>query len=139
MILICCTFPFSLFVTVKQVQEYERAVIFRLGRVKRGGAVGPGLFFIIPCMDQIQVVDLRSVTFAVDAVVYFKIYNPMSSVCNVTNASQSTRLLASTTLRNTLGTKTLQEILADREDIARNILEHLDSATDPWGIRVERA
>ena len=70
-----------------QVQEYERAVIFRLGRVKRGGAVGPGLFFIIPCMDSIQVVDLRTVTFdvppqeiltkdsvtvAVDAVVYFK-------------------------------------------------------------------
>jgi len=153
MLLICCTFPFSLFVTVKQVQEYQRAVIFRLGRVKRGGAVGPGLFFIIPCMDTIQVVDLRTVSFdvppqeiltkdsvtvAVDAVVYYKINNPMSAVCNVTNAAQSTRLLASTTLRNTLGTKTLQEILADREDIAKTILEHLDSATDPWGIRVER-
>jgi len=153
MLLICCTFPFSLFVTVKQVQEYQRAVIFRLGRVKRKGAVGPGLFFIIPCMDTIQVVDLRTVSFdvppqeiltkdsvtvAVDAVVYYKINNPMSAVCNVTNASQSTRLLASTTLRNTLGTKTLQEILADREDIAHNILSSLDAATDPWGIRVER-
>jgi len=153
MLLICCTFPFSLFVTVKQVQEYQRAVIFRLGRVKRGGAVGPGLFFIIPCMDTIQVVDLRTVSFdvppqeiltkdsvtvAVDAVVYYKINNPMSAVCNVTNASQSTRLLASTTLRNTLGTKTLQDILADREDIAKHILGSLDSATDPWGIRVER-
>jgi len=153
MLLICCTFPFSLFVTVKQVQEYQRAVIFRLGRVKRGGAVGPGLFFIIPCMDSIQVVDLRTVSFdvppqeiltkdsvtvAVDAVVYYKINNPMSAVCNVTNAAQSTRLLASTTLRNTLGTKTLQDILADREDIAKTILAHLDSATDPWGIRVER-
>jgi len=62
----------------------------------------------------------------------------MSAVCNVTNASQSTRLLASTTLRNTLGTKTLQDILADREDIAKHILGSLDSATDPWGIRVER-
>merc|ERR1712083_553131 len=153
MILIICTFPFSLCVTVKMVQEYQRAVIFRLGRVKRGGAVGPGLFFIIPCMDSIQVVDLRTVTFdvppqeiltkdsvtvAVDAVVYYKIQNPMSAVCNVTNASQSTRLLASTTLRNTLGTKTLQEILADREDIAMTILSSLDSATDPWGIKVER-
>jgi len=153
MLLICCTFPFSLFVTVKQVQEYQRAVIFRLGRVKRGGAVCPGLFFIIPCMDTIQVVDLRTVSFdvppqeiltkdsvtvAVDAVVYYKINNPMSAVCNVTNASQSTRLLASTTLRNTLGTKTLQEILADREDIAHHILSSLDAATDPWGIRVER-
>merc|ERR1712243_278565 len=153
MLLIICTFPLSLFVTVKQVQEYQRAVIFRLGRVKKGGAVGPGLFFIIPCMDTIQVGDLRTVSFdvppqeiltkdsvtvAVDAVVYYKISNPMSAVCNVTNASQSTRLLASTTLRNILGTRTLQDILADREDIAKHILGSLDSATDPWGIRVER-
>ena len=124
-------------------QEYQRAVIFRLGRVKRGGAVGPGLFFIIPCMDSIQVVDLRTVSFdvppqeiltkdsvtvAVDAVVYYKVLkqcsfstiiyfplfqinNPMSAVCNVTNAAQSTRLLAATSLRNTLGTKTLQVYL----------------------------
>jgi len=152
-ILIICTFPLSLFVTVKQVQEYQRAVIFRLGRVKKGGAVGPGLFFIIPCMDTIQVVDLRTVSFdvppqeiltkdsvtvAVDAVVYYKINNPMYAVCNITNASQSTRLLASTTLRNALGTKTLQEILAEREDVAKQILDHLDAATDEWGIRVER-
>jgi len=153
MICIICTFPLSLFVCVKQVQEYERAIIFRLGRVKKGGAVGPGLFFIIPCMDTIQVVDLRtisfdvppqeiltkdSVTVAVDAVVYYKINNPMYAVCNVTNASQSTRLLASTTLRNALGTKTLQEILSERDDVAKQILDHLDAATDEWGIRVER-
>merc|ERR1712020_362192 len=112
---IICTFPFSLFVTVKMVQEYERAVIFRLGRVKKGGAVGPGLFFIIPCMDNIVVTDLRTVTFdvppqeiltkdsvtvAVDAVVYYKIRDPMAAVCNVQDAAKSTRLLASTTLRN---------------------------------------
>jgi len=135
------------------VQEYQRAVIFRLGRVKKGGAVGPGLFWIIPCIDSIQVVDLRTVSFdvppqeiltkdsvtvAVDAVVYYKISNPMASVCNVTNASQSTRFLAATTLRTILGTKTLQEILADREHTAKVILEQLDAATDPWGIRVER-
>ena len=87
-------------------QEYQRAVIFRLGRVKRGGAVGPGLFFIIPCIDTISVVDLRTVSFdvppqeiltkdsvtvAVDAVVYYKINNPMAAVCNVENASLSTR------------------------------------------------
>ena len=98
-----------------------------------------------------EILTKDSVTVAVDAVVYYKvktvinvqfsffllfqINNPMSAVCNVTNASQSTRLLASTTLRNTLGTKTLQEILADREDIAHNILSSLDAATDPWGIR----
>jgi len=153
MILIIVTFPLCLFVTMKQVQEYERAVIFRLGKVKKGGAVGPGLFFIIPCLDSIQTVDLRTITFdvppqeiltkdsvtvAVDAVVYFKIFNPMNSVINVQNASQSTRLLASTTLRNMLGTKNLHDILADREEIAHCMLEQLDHATDNWGIRVER-
>jgi len=146
-------FPLTLWFCVKQVQEYERAVIFRLGRVKKGGAQGPGLFFIIPCMDNILTVDLRTVSFdvppqeiltkdsvtvSVDAVVYYKIVNPMYAVCNVANASQSTRLLASTTLRNILGTKTLQEILADREEISANMLTLLDHATDPWGIRVER-
>merc|ERR1711872_1083167 len=152
-ILLVCTFPISMFFCIRVIQEYERAVIFRLGRVKRKGAVGPGLFFIIPCMDTIQVVDLRTVSFdvppqeiltkdsvtvAVDAVVYYKIMNPMYAVCNITNASQSTRLLASTTLRNALGTKTLQEILSDREATAQEILQHLDAATDEWGIRVER-
>merc|ERR1711962_1909100 len=133
MILIVCTFPFSLCVCIKMVQEYERAVIFRLGRVKRdegsqSGAVGPGLFFIIPCMDSIVVTVLRTVSFdvppqeilpkdsvtvAVDAVVYFRISSPMAAVCNVSDFSKSTKLLASTTLRTVLGTKNLAEILSD--------------------------
>lgn len=153
LILIICTFPFSICMCIRMVQEYERAVIFRLGRIKRGGAVGPGLFFIIPCTDQISVCDLRvvsfdvppqeiltkdSVTVAVDAVVYYKIQEPMSAVCNVADYSSSTKLLASTTLRNILGTKNLSEILSDREQIAMDILSHLDHATDPWGIKVER-
>jgi len=153
LLMIICTFPLSLFVTVRMVQEYERAIIFRLGRVKKGGAVGPGLFFIIPCMDTIQVVDLRtisfdvppqeiltkdSVTVSVDAVCYYKISRPMAAVCNVENAAHSTRLLASTTLRTVLGMKTLQEILSDRESTAEVILSQLDAATDPWGIKVER-
>merc|ERR1719336_736884 len=70
---------------MRKVQEYERAVIFRLGRVKKGGAVGPGLFTILPCIDN---------TVTVDPVVLFKVYNPMSSVINVANASHATRLLA---------------------------------------------
>ena len=117
-LLILCTLPFSLCVCVKQVQEYERAVIFRLGRVKGRQAVGPGLFFIVPCIDNIMVADLRtisfdvppqeiltkdSVTVSVDAVVYFKVSNPMAAVCNVSDYARSTRLLASTTLRNILG------------------------------------
>ena len=112
--------PFSLFVCVKQVQEYERAVIFRLGRIRGKKAVGPGLFFIVPCIDNIMVADLRtisfdvppqeiltkdSVTVAVDAVVYYKVSNPMAAVINVSDYSRSTRLLASTTLRNILGKK----------------------------------
>ena len=92
MILICLTFPFSLFLCIKMVQEYERAVIFRLGRVVQGGAVGPGLFFVVPCIDSVKVLDIRtihfdvdaqeiltkdSVTVTVDAVIYYKIKNPM--------------------------------------------------------------
>merc|ERR1719297_423781 len=120
--LLVITFPFSLCVCLKMVQEYERAVIFRLGRIKEGGPVGPGLFFIIPCMDSIVVTDLRTVSFdvppqeiltkdsvtvAVDAVVYYRISSPMAAVCNVSDFSKSTKLLASTTLRTVLGTKNL--------------------------------
>merc|ERR1719209_527891 len=152
-LLIILTFPFSLCVCIRMVQEYERAIIFRLGRVKRGGAVGPGLFFIVPCMDNISVCDLRTVSFdvppqeiltkdsvtvAVDAVVYYKIREPLAAVCNVQDYAKSTKLLASTTLRTILGTKNLAEILSDREFIAKDILTHLDGATDPWGIEVER-
>merc|ERR1712241_466916 len=151
--LIVCTFPFSLCVCIKMVQEYERAVIFRLGRVKKGAAVGPGLFFIIPCMDQIMVTDLRtisfdvppqeiltkdSVTVAVDAVVYYKIKEPLAAVCNVADYAKSTKLLASTTLRTILGTKSLSEILSDRENISETMMIQIDRATDPWGVKVER-
>jgi len=138
---------------IKVVQEYERAVIFRLGRIKKGGAQGPGLFFIIPCIDQCVVVDLRTVSFdvppqeiltkdsvtvAVDAVVYYNIRNPMAAVCNVSDYSKSTKLLASTTLRNILGTKTLAELLSEREAIAGGLKTMIDTATDPWGIDIER-
>jgi len=151
--LIIITFPISLFMCIKVVQEYERAVIFRLGRIKKGGAQGPGLFFIIPCIDQCVVVDLRTVSFdvppqeiltkdsvtvAVDAVVYYNIRNPMAAVCNVSDYSKSTKLLASTTLRNILGTKTLAELLSEREAIAGGLKTMIDAATDPWGIDIER-
>ncbi|CAF1213527.1 unnamed protein product, partial [Didymodactylos carnosus] len=133
------TFPFSLCVTVKVVQEYERAVIMRLGRILPGGAKGPGLFFVLPCIDTIMKVDLRTgTTVSVDAVVYFRIFNPIISVTNVENARYSTQLLAATTLRNILGTKTLQEILSDRENISHSMQSHLDEGTDPWGVKVER-
>jgi len=151
MFLVVVTFPLSLFVTIKIVAEYERAVIFRLGRLT--GAKGPGLFFILPCIDDLINVDLRtvcfdippqevltkdSVTIAVDAVVYYKVFDPVASVGNVENASHSTKLLAQTTLRNQLGTKTLAGILTDREELSDNMQKILDVATDPWGIKVER-
>ena len=150
---IILTFPISIFLCMQIIPEYQRAIVFRLGRVRKGGAVGPGLLWILPCLDSVQVVDLRTVSFdvppqeilskdsvtvAVDAVVYYKISDPLASVCNVLNASQSTRLLASTTLRTILGTKTLQEILSDRERTGETILEQLDTVTNRWGIRVER-
>ncbi|CAM4979334.1 unnamed protein product [Rotaria socialis] len=152
-VLCAFTFPFSLCIAVKVVQEYERAVIMRLGRILSGGAKGPGLFFVLPCVDTIMKVDLRTVTFdvppqeiltrdsvtvSVDAVVYFRIFNPIISVTNVENSRYSTQLLAATTLRNILGTKTLQEILSDRENISHSMQAHLDEGTDPWGVKVER-
>ncbi|CAC5411606.1 STOM [Mytilus coruscus] len=146
-------FPFSLCMTIKIVTEYERAVIFRLGRVLPGGAKGPGMFFILPCLDEFKKVDLRtvsydvppqeiltkdSVTVAVDAVIYSRIFDPTMSVCNVENADSSTRLLAATTLRNVLGTKNMSELLTERDSIAHQMQSILDESTDPWGIKVER-
>ncbi|RNA32680.1 erythrocyte band 7 integral membrane -like [Brachionus plicatilis] len=151
-VLVVLTFPISLCCCIKIVKEYERAVIFRLGR-SLGGAKGPGLFFILPCIDTITTIDLRTVTFdvppqevltkdsvttTVDAVVYFRIFSPTLSVTKIENAQYSTRLLAATTLRNVLGTKTLQEILQDKENISNLIQEYLDAATDIWGVKVER-
>merc|ERR1719288_315603 len=147
------TLPFSLCVCFKVVQEYERAVIFRLGRLLNGGSKGPGIFFVLPCIESYQKVDLRtitlgvppqevltkdSVTVSVDAVVYYRVSNATVSVANVENAHHSTRLLAQTTLRNILGTKNLHEILSDRESISGSMQTVLDEATTAWGIKVER-
>lgn len=152
-LIVALFFPFSLVMCIKIVQEYERAVIFRLGRVLPGGAKGPGMFFILPCLDEFKKVDLRtvsydvppqeiltkdSVTVAVDAVIYSKIFDPTTSVVNVENADASTRLLAATTLRNVLGTKNMSELLSERDHIAHEMQSLLDNATDSWGIKVER-
>ena len=128
-------------------------VIFRLGRLLKGGARGPGIFFIIPCIDTYYKVDLRTVSFdvppqeilskdsvtvAVDAVVYYRISNATIAISNVENYGRSTRLLAATTLRNVLGTKNLSEILSERETISHVMQSSLDEATEPWGVKVER-
>ncbi|XP_066501941.1 erythrocyte band 7 integral membrane protein isoform X2 [Hoplias malabaricus] len=147
------TLPISIWMCIKIVKEYERAIIFRLGRILRGGAKGPGLFFILPCTDSFINVDMRTITFdippqevltkdsvtvSVDGVVYYRVQNATLAVANITNADAATRLLAQTTLRNVLGTKNLAEILSDREEIAHSMQSTLDDATDDWGIKVER-
>jgi len=152
-LLIVITVPFSLCLVIKVVAEYERAVIFRLGRLRKGGSKGPGIFTVIPCIDTYRCVDLRTVSFdvppqeilsrdsvtvAVDAVVYYRVSNPTICISNVENFSHSTRLLAATTLRNVLGTKNLAEILSERETISHVMQSSLDEATDPWGVKVER-
>ncbi|XP_059094330.1 uncharacterized protein LOC131889269 isoform X3 [Tigriopus californicus] len=152
-LLIIATLPFSLCMCIKVVQEYERSVIFRLGRLRKGGAKGPGIFFIIPCIDTYRKVDLRTVSFdvppqevlsrdsvtvTVDAVVYYRVSNPTMATNNVEDFSHSTHLLAATTLRNVLGTKHLAEILSERETISHVMEQTLDEATDPWGVKVER-
>ncbi|KAL1266650.1 hypothetical protein QQF64_002325 [Cirrhinus molitorella] len=146
-------FPITVFISIKIVKEYERAVIFRLGRITSRKPKGPGIFFVIPCTDSFVKVDLRtisfdippqeiltkdSVTVSVDGVVYFRVSDPVASVANVSNADYSTRLLAQTTLRNVLGTKNLAEVLSDREGISQSMQMTLDEATDSWGIKVER-
>ncbi|EGK97226.1 band 7 protein AGAP004871-like isoform X1 [Anopheles arabiensis] len=152
-VLMVLTLPISLFLCFKVVQEYERAVIFRLGRLRSGGARGPGVFFVLPCIDNYCKVDLRTVSFdvppqevltrdsvtvSVDAVVYYRIRDPLNAVVQVANYSHSTRLLAATTLRNVLGTRNLSELLTEREAISHSMQVTLDEATDPWGVQVER-
>jgi len=153
LVLILASLPLSLFCVVKVVQEYERAVIFRLGRLLTGGARGPGVFFVIPCVDVYEKIDMRSQTFEippqeiltkdsvtvfVNAIMYYKVANPIHAVANVDDYSGSARLLAATTLRNVLGTMTLGDILCQRESIAREMKSTLDEGTEPWGVLVER-
>ncbi len=126
-------------------------MVFRFGKLKKGPARGPGIIFVNPFLDTVNLVDLRtlsfnvpsqeilsrdSVTVKVDAVVYYSVQDPILSVVSIKNATTSTNLLACTTLRNVLGTKSLSEMLTDRESIAEDVLGHLDKTTDPWGIKV---
>uniref|UniRef100_A0A803K2M4 Stomatin-like 3 n=1 Tax=Xenopus tropicalis TaxID=8364 RepID=A0A803K2M4_XENTR len=147
------TFPLSIWFCVKIIQEYERAVVFRLGRIISGKAKGPGVMFVLPCTDTFIKVDLRVISFAippqeiltkdsvtttVDGVVYYNIQSAIKAVANVNNVHIATQQLAQTTLRNILGTQTLANILANREEIAHNIQSILDHATHKWGVKVDR-
>lgn len=153
LVLIILTFPLSLFLSLRVIAQYQRAVVFRLGRLVSKEPLGPGLIFVNPCLDTMKCIDLRTLTFdvptqevltkdsvtvAVEAVVYYRIFDPVMSVVNVEDANRSTRSLAQTTLRNVLGTVDLCSLLTDREDIAASMQETLDVATDAWGMKVER-
>ncbi len=134
---------------IKVVREYERGVIFRLGRLV--GAKGPGLFFLIPIIDKMVKVDLRTVTLdvptqeiitkdnvptKVNAVVYFRILNPENAIVDVEDYLSATSLISQTSLRSILGQSELDELLSEREKINTKLQGVIDSQTDPWGIKV---
>jgi regulator of protease activity HflC (stomatin/prohibitin superfamily) len=134
---------------IKIVQEYERGVIFRLGRLT--GARGPGLFVIIPFIDRMVRVDLRvvtldvppqdvitkdNVTVKVNAVVYFRVFDPQNSVVKVLDHIRATSQIAQTTLRNVLGQVELDELLASREKLNEMLQKIIDEYTEPWGVKV---
>ncbi len=131
------------------LNEYERGVIFRLGRIIR--AKGPGLIILIPIVDRIVKVSLRlvamdvppqdvitrdNVSVKVNAVIYFRVMDPTKAVIEVENYLYATSQLAQTTLRSVCGQAELDELLSDREKINRELQEILDKHTDPWGVKV---
>lgn len=134
---------------IKVFKEYERGVIFRLGRVV--GAKGPGLFFIIPVIDKVVKISLRTQTFdvkpqeiitkdnvpvKVNAVTYFRVVDPNKAIVEVENYRLATLQIAQTTLRGVLGQVELDELLTDRDKINQKLQQIIDGQTDPWGIKV---
>ena len=135
--------------SIRILREYERGVIFRLGKLQ--GAKGPGLIFLIPIVDRMVRMDLRVVTIdvpkqeimtrdnvpaTVDAVVYFRVVDPNEAVVKVENFWKATSLIAQTTLRNVLGQSPLDDLLSQRDIINQKLQEIIDKQTEPWGIKV---
>ncbi len=135
--------------SIKVIPEFQRAVVFRLGRVI--GSKGPGIFILIPIIDQMVKVDLRTVTLdvptqdiitkdnvsvSVDAVVYFRVVDPVRSVVEVENYLFATSQIAQTTLRSVCGAAELDELLSEREKLNMQLQEIIDKQTDPWGVKV---
>jgi regulator of protease activity HflC (stomatin/prohibitin superfamily) len=134
---------------IRILREYERGVIFRLGKLL--GAKGPGLIFLIPVVDRMVRMDLRVVTInverqevmtrdnvpvTVDAVVYFRVVDPEAAVVKVVNFLQATSLIAQTTLRSVLGQAPLDDLLSQRESINQTLQDIIDKQTEPWGVKV---
>jgi regulator of protease activity HflC (stomatin/prohibitin superfamily) len=138
-----------LIAAVKVVQEYERGVIFRLGRLQ--GAKGPGIFFIIPLVDRMVKVDLRvvtldiptqeaitrdNVTVRVNAVAYYRVIDPNDAIVQVEDFNRATWQIAQTSLRSVLGQSDLDELLIHRDEINQKLQQIIDEQTEPWGIKV---
>jgi regulator of protease activity HflC (stomatin/prohibitin superfamily) len=136
---------------LKVINEYERGLIFRLGRVTPGNIKPPGLRFIIPFVDRLVKVDLRTVTrdvppqdvitrdnvsVKVNAVIYFRVIDPAKAILQVESYNYATSQLAQTTLRAVVGHVELDELLTNRESVNQRLQEILDRQTDPWGIKV---
>ena len=136
--------------SIRIVQEYERGVIFRLGRVI-AGAKGPGLFFIIPFIDRMVKVNLQTVTMnvpaqdvitrdnvtvRVDAVIYFNVFEPVKATVAIQNYLFGTSQVAQTTLRSVCGTAELDELLSERERLNAQMQAIVDELTEPWGVKV---
>src|ERR1700751_3956183 len=134
---------------IRILREYERAVIFRLGKLL--GAKGPGVIFLIPIVDRMVRMDLRVVTISVekqevvtrdnvpvtvDAVVYFRVVDPQAAVVKVENFLKATSLMSQTTLRSVLGQAPLDDLLSQRESINLKLQEIIDRKTEPWGVKV---
>src|SRR5260221_10746758 len=134
---------------VRILREYERGVIFRLGKLQ--GAKGPGIIFLIPIVDKMVRMDLRVVTIdvakqeimtrdnvpaTVDAVVYFRVVDPVAAVVKVENFWKATSLIAQTTLRSVLGQAPLDDLLSQRDVINQKLQEIIDHQTEPWGVKV---
>jgi regulator of protease activity HflC (stomatin/prohibitin superfamily) len=137
--------------SIRIVNEYERGVLFRLGRVDPANTKTPGLRIVWPIIDRLYKIDLRTVTLdvppqevitkdnvtiKVNAVVYFNVMNPVDAVIKIANHFTATSLYAQTSLRNILGQHELDEILAEREKIGQALQRIIDEATDAWGVKV---
>jgi regulator of protease activity HflC (stomatin/prohibitin superfamily) len=135
--------------SVRILREYERAVVFRLGRLV--GAKGPGIVLLVPLVDRMVRVDLRTVTFEVppqdvitrdnvpakvNAVAYFRVVDPVKSVVEVERIRAATSQIAQTTLRSVLGKADLDTLLAEREQLNENLQQIIDEQTEPWGVKV---
>lgn len=135
--------------TVKIVQEYERGVVFRVGRIV--GPRGPGIILLIPFIERMMKVDLRTltldipaqevitrdnVTIRVNAVAYFRVVDPNAAIVNIADHIRATSQIAQTTLRSVLGQAELDELLSEREQINQHLQEIIDQQTEPWGVKV---